>query len=190
MNMTSRVLLSIAATLISCACMADQLAIKTGLWEVTSVTTSEGMPLSREVLATLTPQQRASIAASAKERAGKPERDTTNECITEQDLREPFRLSDAKSCTQSIVKATSTAQEVHMDCAGERPQAGTLRILTPTPTTMTGTMNLRTGEGSDAFVIKATLAGRWLSADCGDEADDALDADEDDGPADDTEEEE
>jgi hypothetical protein len=190
MNITSRVLLSIAGTLVACACMADQLAVRTGLWEVTSVTTTEGMPLSREVLATLTPQQRASIEASARERAAKPERDTSNECITEKDLSEPFRLSDAKSCTQSIIKATSTLQEVHMECTGERPQSGTLRILTPTPTSMTGSLNLRTGEGSDAFVIKATISGRWLSADCGDEADDALDADEDDGPADDTEEEE
>jgi hypothetical protein len=50
---------------------------------------------------------------------------------------------------------------------------------------------MKFGEGADVFTMKGTLKGRWLSDDCGDEADDSdYASDEDDEPADDAEEEE
>jgi hypothetical protein len=36
---------------------------------------------------------------------------------------------------------------------------------------MNGTIDLKAGEGPDAFVIKGTIKGRYLGADCGDEDD-------------------
>lgn len=36
---------------------------------------------------------------------------------------------------------------------------------------MTGVMDIKMGEGADALNLKANLSGRWLGADCGDEAD-------------------
>ena len=43
------------------------------------------------------------------------------------------------------------------------------------------TLDLQAGDGPDAFVIKGTIKGRWLGADCGDEedSDDVNDDDED-----------
>jgi hypothetical protein len=50
---------------------------------------------------------------------------------------------------------------------------------------MTGVMDISMGEGPDALTFKANLSGRWLGADCGDEANDETDSadnsDEQDG---------
>jgi hypothetical protein len=45
------------------------------------------------------------------------------------------------------------------------------KVNTPTPETMNGTLDLKTGDGPDAFALKGTIKGRWLGADCGDEDD-------------------
>ena len=58
-----------------------------------------------------------------------------------------------------------------MSCNGEIKGAGVLRVTTPTPETMTGTLDLQLGDGKDAMKVKSQLKGRWLGPDCGDEDD-------------------
>jgi hypothetical protein len=174
---------------------AERLNVKTGLWEITSVTQFSGVPpLPKELMDKLTPEQRAKMVADLKAESAKPSRDTSRECITEKDLDRPLGSADAKNCKQTLVSTTRTSQEARIVCDGETKGSGVLKVSTPTPQTMNGTLNLKTGEGPDAFIIKGTLSGRWLSADCGDEAesdlDSAADADDEDVPSDDSEEEE
>src|SRR5690606_25687579 len=105
-----------------------------------------------------------------------------------------------EQCRQSIVATTRTTQEARIICDGEHQGSGVFRISAPTPETMSGTLDLTIGEGADAFTLKGQLTGRWLGADCGDEAEDDddgadqfdidADIDDHDGPADDQEEEE
>lgn len=158
---------------------ADQLNIKTGLWEVTSTTRMSGTPqLPKEMTANLSPQQRAQMAAEFKAASNAPRKDTDRSCITQKDVENPFRGA-GDNCKQSIVRTTRTTQEVNLVCTGELKGTGFIRISTPTPETMTGVMDIKMGEGADALNLKADLSGRWLGADCGDEADsDADDADE------------
>jgi hypothetical protein len=170
---------------------ADQLNIKPGLWEIKSnYRTGGAVPIPKDVQDKLTPEQRAKIVAAAQAHADKPEQKTARECITEKDIREPFHAQDMKDCQQSVVTTTRTTQEMRIACTGETKGTGVLKITTPTPETMSGSMDFKMGDGADVFTVKGTLAGKWLSADCGDEADSVDDADEDDGPADDNEEEE
>ena len=61
-----------------------------------------------------------------------------------------------------------------------------LRVTSPTPETMTGTLDLQLGDGKDAMKVKSELKGRWLGPDCGDEAEDT----DDDGDAADQDEDE
>jgi Protein of unknown function (DUF3617) len=51
-----------------------------------------------------------------------------------------------------------------------------MRITTPSPESMTGTMDLKMGEGSNVLTMKSQYRGRWLGADCGDEGEDDHDA--------------
>ena len=129
-------------------------------------------PLPKEVLDQMTPQQRAEMQAALKAESAKgPQTDVDRECITEKDIEHPFDSADSEDCKQTIVTTTRTTQEVRLVCTGEHKGTGTLKVTTPTPTTMTGLLDMRAGDGKDAMTIKAQMKGRWLAADCGDEAD-------------------
>jgi hypothetical protein len=162
------------------ASSAEQLDIKTGLWEITSSTQMSGTPqLPKEVTAHMTPEQRAKLEADLKSAAKDAKKSTDRSCITKKDIENPFHGA-SENCKQSIVRTTRTTQEVNLVCSGEPKGTGFIRITTPTPETMTGVMDIRMGDGKDALNLKANLTGRWLGADCGDEADDE-DEDQDEG---------
>jgi hypothetical protein len=152
---------------------ADKLNIKLGLWEITSVTQMTGTPqLAPELLAKMTPQQRAQMEAAFKAEASKgPHKEVSKECVTQKDIDHPFNSSERKDCSQSTVSTTRTTQEVHLVCTGQSKGTGTFRVTAPNSQTMTGELNIKSGDDANAMVMKAQLKGRWLSPDCGDEGD-------------------
>lgn len=159
---------------------AEKLNVKLGLWEMTTVMRMSGMPpLPKELLDKMTPQARAEMQARLKaEAAEEPEPEVSSECITQEDLDKPFQSSNADECTNTIVRTTRTTQEIRMVCNGKVKGSGVFRVSTPTPETMTGDLDLKAGDGADAFIVKGKVKGRWLGPDCGDEDDDAVDDDE------------
>ena len=175
-----------AAALVA-ACMvpllassAEKLNIKTGLWEISSTTQMSGTPqLPKEVTAKMSPQQRAQLEADLKSASKGGQKNVDRSCITQKDVENPFHGA-SENCKQSIVSTTRTSQEVRLTCNGEPKGTGLIRINTPTPETMNGVMDIKMGDGAEALNLKANLTGRWLGADCGEEADDDTDQDEDD----------
>ena len=165
-----------------------KLDVKPGLWEITSTHHISGVPpMPKEWTEKVTPEQRAAMEAAFKKEAEKgPETDTERECISKKEAEQPFDIGDTKDCTQKVVRTTKTTQEVHLSCNGEFKGSGVLRVTSPTPQTMTGSLELQLGEGKDAMKVKSELEGRWLGPDCGDEDD----SDSDDGEAHDEDEEE
>ena len=165
--------------LLGCCCMsplalaADKLDVKPGLWEITSTHQISGIPpMPKEWQEKVTPEQRAAMETAFKKEAEKgPQTDTDRECITKQEAEQPFDVGDTKDCTQTVVRTTRTLQEVRLSCNGEYKGAGVLRVMTPTPETMTGTLDLQLGEGKDAMKVKSQLQGRWIGPDGGDEDD-------------------
>lgn len=153
------------------AASAEKLNVKLGLWEMTSLTRISGTPpLPKELLDKMTPQQRAEMAARIKEaQAEEPEEDVSSECITQEDLDKPFASADTENCTQTVVRATRNTQEIRLVCTGKTKGSGLFRVTTPTPETMTGELDLKVGEGAEVMIVKGTIKGRWLGADCGDE---------------------
>ena len=135
---------------------SEQLNVKLGLWEVTSTTHTSGMPpLPKAMLEQMTPAQRAQMEAAMKAEAAKgPETRTERECITQEDVENPFQ-SETEGCTQTIVTTTRTTQELRLTCTGEFKGSGVMRITTPTPESMTGTMDLKMGEGSNVLTMKS-----------------------------------
>jgi hypothetical protein len=161
---------------------AEKLNLKLGLWEMTSSTETRGMPpLPKELLDKLSPEQRKKMEADIRAEQSKgPEQDTDRECITPRDLDRPLEPDNAKECKHTIVSSTRTSQEVHIVCTGGMPGSGSLKVSAPTPEKMTGSMNLKLGAGAEAMTIRAELQGRWLSSDCGEEAEDDDQDDSDD----------
>lgn len=167
-------------TLSATGAAPERLNVKLGLWEMTSIMRFSGMPpLPKDVLDKMTPEARAKMAADLKAAAAEePEPEVSSECITQEDLDKPFASANADECSQTIVRTTKTTQEIRMVCTGKIKGTGLFRVNTPTPDTMNGTLDLKAGEGPDAFTLKGTIKGRWLGADCGDEDDDDMDDDE------------
>lgn len=159
---------------------AERLNVKLGLWEMTSIIRFSGVPpMPKELLDKMSPQQRAKMLADLKAAAAEePEPEVSSECITQEDLDKPFHSSNAEDCTQTIVRTTRTSQEIRMVCTGKTKGSGLFKVTTPTPETMNGALDLKAGDGPDAFTVKGTIKGRWLGADCGDE-DDNDDVDDD-----------
>ncbi len=150
---------------------ADRLNVKTGLWEIITATEMHGLPpIPPEALAKMTPDQRAQMTALLKKRQGEgPRVDKSQECITEEDLDEPFR--GRKDCQSKVVKSSATLQDIEIVCGGEHPGKGLLHIEMPTPDSMKGTLEITAGSGAQTMTIKSQLTGRWLGADCKAQAD-------------------
>ena len=173
-------LLACCATALAVA--ADRLDVKPGLWEITSTHNISGLPpLPKELEGKVTPEQRAAMEAAFRKEAEKgPQTDTERECITSKDVEQPFDIADGKDCTQTVVRTTRTTQEVRLSCSGEFKGNGVLRVTTPTPESMTGTLDLQLGDSKDAMKVKSQLQGRWLGPDCGDEHDEDSNTEDED----------
>lgn len=185
-----RLLFLACALLPLAASAADRLNIKTGLWEVTATTQMSGTPpLPKELLEQMSPEQKAQLQESLKAAGagGTPHTETSRECITERDLERPFDSANPDECKSEIVKSTRTMQEVKLTCSGKYKGGGRLRINTPNPNTMTGDLEVSVGDGENAMTVKSDMKGRWLGADCGEEADDEEDYDDADDASDEDE---
>jgi hypothetical protein len=180
--------------LLGCCCAAplvaaaDKLDVKPGLWEITSTHHITGIPpMPKELADKVTPEQRAAMETAFKKEAEKgPQTETDRECITKQEAEQPFDLGETKDCTQTVVRTTRTTQEVRLSCTGELKGSGVMRVTTPTPESMTGTLDLQLGDSKDSMKVKSQLQGRWLGPDCGDEGE----AVDDDSRTDDEDEKE
>src|SRR5690242_3115927 len=95
--------------------------VKPGLWETTVSTQMTGMPpIPPEALARLTPEQRAQMEAVLKQRSGQGPRATTSKsCVTKDDLNKPLSFNDTvkQSCKSTIIRSSSSEQEVRLDCS-------------------------------------------------------------------------
>ncbi len=79
-------LLAFFSTALWGADKVQPLNVKLGLWEVTSTTNVSGMPpIPDDVLARMTPEQRARMEAAMKARSGEgPKTTVRKECITKE----------------------------------------------------------------------------------------------------------
>jgi uncharacterized protein DUF3617 len=172
-----KTLLSLALFPLLAVAANDHINIKPGLWEVTTTTDTSGVPgLTPEqkaqmdaARAKMPPEMRAKMEAARKQQ-GAPH--VSRSCVTKEDLDKPMSFDAGKAddkCTRSLVKSTSTVQEVHVDCTlGARKSSGTFHIEAPTPTAWTGTMDTTvSGSGSD-IKLHTNVSGKWLGAACGD----------------------
>lgn len=167
---------------------ADKLDVKTGLWETESTIQMSGLPIPKSLRDTLKPEQLAKMRKELDAEAAKgPTSETTRDCITEEDLSDPFKSFNRKDCRPTTVTTTGRTQEARMVCEGEFKGTGVIRINSPTSETMNGTVDIKMSDGTETFTMKGTLKGRWISADCGEEGDEEMDYD-DEEPSDDDEE--
>ena len=112
------------ATVLLAGGKVTPLNVTTGLWETTSTTMINGsIGLPPELIARMTPEQRAKFEAAMKRRAnGTPTTRTYKSCLTKKQLNEdPFTDKDhgKMKCQENVINSTGSDLEVKESCAEE-----------------------------------------------------------------------
>src|SRR5580704_9532207 len=140
------------------------LDVKTGLWEVTTtVSTSGQMPIPPDLLAKLTPEQRAKFEQQMSGRSLQPAKPIVSKhCLTQEQLDKGASFGeDRKSCQHTVVSSTRSKAEVRMNCEENDMKVEAVdseNVKGQTQTTATGSN--RTMNSNSTFTAK------WLGPAC------------------------
>ena len=146
------------------------LNVKTGLWETTTTRITSGeIPIPAEMLARLTPEQRAKMEARMK--ANSAEKSTTHtskSCMTKEKLEKAPFSEEQKDCTRTIVTSTSSKAEVRFTCdQADTKVNGTINVEALNPENVKGSGNATMTGGGHTMTTSGTFTSKWLGTDCG-----------------------
>jgi uncharacterized protein DUF3617 len=163
-----------SSTLLWGADKPKPLNLKLGLWEATSLISMSGAPpVPPEMLAKMTPEQRAKFEARAKARAAEPPRSHTEKsCLKQEDLDQNKMFSsddDEKACTRTVISSTDTSIEMHVECQGAIKRSGTFKVESSSPENAKGTMHMAATNSDRAMNVDVTFTAKWIAAACGDD---------------------
>ena len=143
------------------------LDIKPGQWETTISTDMNGPPpVPPEVLARLTPEQRARIEQRTKSLSG---RTTTHKgCLTKEKLDKPALFgNEQKSCTYAIKTSTASTQEIGVECANERMKStGMVRIQALDSENVKASVHMTMTFGDQTSEINSSWTSKWIGPSC------------------------
>lgn len=147
------------------------LDVKLGLWEVSSTITPSGqMPLPAEVLARLTPEQRARIEERTKSRSSEPAKTTTRKhCLTREQFDQGTTFGeDRKSCTRTILTSTSSRVDIRVECADHGLKIlEAVRIDALDAENVKGSIHVLATGSDHTSNSDSTFTARWLGPVCG-----------------------
>ena len=130
------------------------LDVRPGMWENTMTIQMSGTPpIPPEVLAKLTPEQKAMVEARMKTHEGQSAKPTvTKHCLTKEDLAKPLDFGGSRgTCKRTMLTSTSSKQELRIDCEMSGIKSGGIvRIETLDPEHVKVTTHMTSGDGSRA----------------------------------------
>ena len=145
------------------------LNIKTGLWEVTMTSEVSGRPpIPPDVLARMTPEQRAKFEAAMKARASQGSQPKTHtNCITKEKLnKDPFS-EERKSCTRTVLASTGSRMDIREVCEDQNGKREmTIRIEAPDSEHVTGSGQVTAAGGNNSMNVSMHFTGKWIGAVC------------------------
>ena len=149
----------------------QRLNIKTGLWQLTMTTAVSGRPpMPADVLARMSPEQRARYEAAMNKRASAPPKTKTyNNCVTKEQLdKDPFS-EEKKSCTRTVLKATGSIIEIREVCEGEGVKSDiTMQIEALDSENTRGSGHVTAAGGARSMDVSTNITGKWIGAVCTD----------------------
>ena len=175
MQSTMRILVLLSAGLAVCAAVwtadnAPPLNVKPGQWETTvTIARSGQLPVPPEVLARMTPEQRAAFEERMKANAAQaPQTRVTKSCLTTEDLAKSFGANDDnKTCKRTIVTSSPSGQEFKIECtSGPMTSTGTGHVEVIDSEHISGKTKLGMTRGGQTMNVETTFSSKWLGADC------------------------
>jgi hypothetical protein len=154
--------------------------VKEGLWETTlNMAGMAGMPgVPDDVLAKLTPEQRAQMETMMKQRgmSSNGHATVTKSCVTKEKLKNGVAFSDEKreNCAHTIVNSTPTHAEIKLHCEMNKDSANKATVDSTTvidvvgPDSTKGTTHAVTVSNGRTMTSDMTFTSKYLGTDCGD----------------------
>jgi Protein of unknown function (DUF3617) len=146
------------------------LDVKLGLWESTTTMEHSGAPpIPDEVLAKLTPEQRAKIEERAKASAQQgPKTTTRKSCIKKEDLDKAMAFgNNDKNCHRTILTSSSSKLEFRIECgAGTMKSNGDVHIEAISSEHVKGSVQMTIGDGTRSMKLNSTFESKWLGPVC------------------------
>ena len=146
------------------------LNVKPGLWETTTTYKRSGAPpISPEMLAKLTPEQRARLEQRMNANSAASSNTVTDQhCVTKEDVEKADFGQGKGDCTYTIQTSTSTHGKGTYSCIMEGMKVnGALDITAPDPEHIQGSSQGSLNGGSRTMNVESTFASKFLSASCG-----------------------
>jgi hypothetical protein len=151
---------------------AQPLNVKVGLWEVTTTATHSGeMPLPADLLAKLTPEQRAKMEQRMKANSSGSTKSTTRKsCMTKEKLDKGSAFDeDKQNCTRTIVTSSSSKLDMRVQCDEDGVKNdGTFLVEALSSESVKGTVHLTARGGDHTFNMASTFTAKWIGPVCGD----------------------
>jgi Protein of unknown function (DUF3617) len=142
--------------------------VKPGLWETNTEMERSGVPpIPPEVLARLTPEQRAKL----DQQPTGPHQSVSKRCLTQADVDkgfEPMTGIEGAKCTRTVTADTPTLRAGRLACSGEMTGGGNYRFEARTPESIVGNWDVTMSRGERTMTMKGAVQGKWLGSDCGD----------------------
>lgn len=148
------------------------LNVRLGLWEMTTSMQRTGqMGLPPDMLAKLTPEQRARYEERLKAQGANANRTTTRKnCVTKEKMEKHSMFDDNRAeCKRTVVTSTGSRMEVHAECDKQGVKM-TVAVVAEAldPENIKGTMHVTTSGGEHTMEMNNTFTGKWIGAACGD----------------------
>ncbi|MBK6452029.1 MAG: DUF3617 domain-containing protein [Steroidobacteraceae bacterium] len=142
---------------------AETLDIKTGAWEVTISTAMSGMPIPKEAMAKMSPEQRARMEASMRAQAGQGKPHISRSCVTREDIdRGLLMRSDEPNCKRKVITQNARHLEMEEVCTGPEPSKSHFKVDATSNERYTGSIDTTRGDGK----VHVDMSGRWIAATC------------------------
>jgi hypothetical protein len=152
----------------------NPLNVKLGLWQMSSTGTLTGRPpIPPDMLAKMTPEQRAKFDEAMKKiAAGAAKNNVHKSCLTKEKMEKdqsPFLMENKASCKRTILKSTESRWESREVCEerGVKTEAN-LQIEVIDSEHVRGTLHATSAGNANSMNVKTELTGKWLGTSCGD----------------------
>jgi len=144
------------------------LDVKTGLWETTvNMERTGALPIPPEVLARLTPEQRAKLEERMKA-SQVPKTTVRHHCLTREELNKPLSFgADDKECHRTIVTSSRSKQEFQVECTkGGMQQHGTFRVEALSDESAKGVVQMTISNGDKTMNMHSSFTAKWVGPVC------------------------
>ena len=144
------------------AAQAETLDIKTGAWELWQHTAIEGVPIAKEELAKMTPDERNKAIVAMRARANDGARVRSISCLTQETLDSTDLMGNvAPNCTRKVAAQTTRYLEIKETCTV--PASSTItRVEASSQEGYEAGVTQTVGDGK----IQIQVTGRWLGPTC------------------------